>query len=378
MLFGCATDADALPQRGLGGVRTESFLRDVQREPAPVGEVGGPSVPERTEPPVVLLPAPEPEPPAGTPVRASEDAQRERMLREALASDVEPSEAALDLAALLCSLERHPEALAVLDAALPRSKSPLLRVARASVLRDLGRRDQAAAELRNLAAAHGTAELHPGLIFEWAELEWIAGNPEGAKAALLELAKVHPKDPWCTENRATIEDLSRAIESRQPPSLAPRDLLGELRGAQSVAQRIRVLEILTTIANKDDPDGRTVRTQAVAIACGDESPAIRARGVQLAAPGAEGREAFFTKALADEAAIVRRIAAERAAVVMGDAACPLLVARMASEDDAAVFLQLHESLAGLVAGAPQLPAEGLEQPEARLLLAAEWRKRCSR
>src|SRR5262249_26570036 len=115
------------------------------------------------EPPEQL--GPQLAPLARAPAPAAEtDAPTEAALRDQLRSAADPARAGLQLTRVLDAEDRLPEALVVLDQALARRPAdPLLEVARAGVLRDLGRRDDAVAALRALLQRAGPAKLHPGL-----------------------------------------------------------------------------------------------------------------------------------------------------------------------------------------------------------------------
>jgi Flp pilus assembly protein TadD len=122
-------------------------------------------------------------------------------LRQELATAEDPTASALELAGFLAAEERHEEALAVVQQAETRSPDPRLRVARAGLQRDLGRRHLALAELETLVRERGAKALHPGLLYEVAELNWLEGNGAQALANLREIDQVHGDDPWCLDHR---------------------------------------------------------------------------------------------------------------------------------------------------------------------------------
>lgn len=281
--------------------------------------------------------------------------QFERLLRERLRHDADPTAAALALAGLLCDLERTEEALAELTAACARTATPDLRVARAGVLRDLGRRHEAAAELRALIEQHGAAAVHPGLLFERCELELLEGNKDAAARALQELLQVHAGAPWVTSMQPRLEALAVAIASPEAPQrVQVRDLLGNLRGATVPAARLAALEVLAADAGPATAAAASLHEQAIAIALADPVPALRARAVELARLRPEVLRELVLAALEDPAALVRGAAADRAATILSRTDQPLLRARLAAETDEAAFVRLHAALRAIDPAWPPL------------------------
>ncbi|MEO6597702.1 MAG: hypothetical protein ABIP94_23400 [Planctomycetota bacterium] len=315
----------------------------------------------------------------GVPADAAvEAADLERALRHALATSPEASAPALELMGLLCALERHAEALGVVLEAQKRSTDPTLQVAKAGLLRDLGRRHLAVQALRELLRDHGAIGLHPSLLFELAELEWLEGKPEASKGVLATLEAVHGVDPWCCDNRRSLEALTQEMQRTGSPSrVRVRDLLGNLRGAATVVARIRALEELAVATIEgDEAAGADLHQRAIAIAGADESPSVRARAVQLACLPSETGAIFCRTALNDAAAIVRWCAAARAPEWLGPAGIPLLLDHLANEDDAAAFTALHGALAKLSPPGPTLPRTGLDGATARAGVVKAWRDQC--
>jgi hypothetical protein len=309
---------------------------------------------------VELAPAP-----AAAPPPADEAA-----LREALANAPDPADAALALVAQLTYAERHREALAVLDAAQRRLDSGPLQIARAGVLRDLGQRHAAVRALRDLRDAAGAGALHPRLLFELAELEWLEGELDAAAATLLQLAAVHGEDAWTQAHRTEWQAAAAAIARGEVPRrMRLRDLLGNLRGAPLATERVAVL---AQLQGSLPPNASAFRDRAVAIALGDEAGAVRARAVRLAQPGADVAAAFCAEALADPDPLVRQAAADRAAPLLGERAIEPLAAALAAESDPATFAQLHAALAALVPDAPA--AVDATDADARAGLLARWRQ----
>lgn len=366
-LAGCATDAPTTPA-GLGGLRGQSALIAAPEVAATAAGAGA-------QPAAADASAAAAEAPAT--IDAVTGAERERQLRQELATADDPVPAALELADLLGALERHREALAVVETALTRGEVPALQVCRAGLLRDLGRRGEAAAALQALLRAHGPAAMHPGLLFELAELHWLVGDHDGAEATLRDLRQAHGDDPWCTSNAAALDGLGEELATASaPPRVRVRDLLGSLRGGATVADRVRLLGELVAMADREtDARREYLRGRALAIACGDDSPAVRARAVQLMQPHPDDAESFCREALADPAPLVRRCAAERAAECLRGDAVPLLLAALEREDDADAFAAMHAQLRQLCEAGPEL--QDAADPAARAEVRHAWRQRCN-
>jgi len=310
-----------------------------------------------------------------------EAGQLERELRAELAVADDPAPAALELAALFCELERHQEAAAVLAAAIRRSAEPSLRIALASVQRDLGQRHLAAAGLAALHREQGTLALHPALLFELAELQWLEGEKELAKATLVELQSAHTGHPWCAQNAGALRSLELELTSLATPSrVRLRDLLGNLRGAPVELVRLRTLEELVRMAGNNGEAGatpaalQTLRERAIAIGCGDDSSIVRARAIQLAVPAPAAQPEFCRTALADGSALVRRHAAMRAVELLGERAVPLLLASLEPECDGPTFFAIHEALSSLTADPPAVDRADLGNEAGRATVVQAWQQ----
>ena len=301
----------------------------------------------------------------------------ERRLRAEFAAPGDPTEPALDLAGFLCSRERFDEALALVDVARGRSADPRLRIARAGLLRDLGRRVAAANELRSLARERSAADLHPSLLLEWAELEWLNADFAAAREVLADLSRTHGADPWCIDHRAEIDVLAAAVAREQRAAKGVRDLFGDLRGGDAVAVRAAAFDGLATIGRLAGDDAAPeVLADAISIAFADVAPELRVRAVEAATPGSAIGPALLAAALGDESPRVRLAAARRAFDLDRDNAATVLLDRLAKETDAAGFEQVHASLAAVVANAPTLPSGAGETIESRATAVAAWRERC--
>src|SRR5262245_53720272 len=287
------------------------------------------------EPPEQLGPG---APPGPAPA-AETDAPTEAELRDQLRSAADPTPAALQLARVLDAEERLPDALTVLDQALARRPAdPLLEVARAGVLRDLGRRDQAVAALRVLLERAGPAKLHPGLLFELAEIQFVEGETAAARATLNSLRLEHADDPWLRGSAAELSLLQRQVDDgARPVRLGSRDLLGNLRGSADAAERAHALEQLL-------PLGGLVAARAQAIAAADRAPEVRAAAVRQCVVDSAVLPEMIAVGLADPEPSVRRAAAARARELPAQQAVDLLLPTLAAEQDAETFAALNGAL----------------------------------
>jgi hypothetical protein len=342
--------------------------RGLQRVPADAAATR--TQPATAEPTAPFAPATALHPGAGTAATAGDEVD-ERELRRELATAADPSGAALDLAQALVGAERVDEALAAVDAALARVRNDTLRVARAGLLRDLGQRHAAVAELRSLRRDVGPGALHPAALFELAELEWLEGEPEACQATLQQLQTEHARHSWFTANAVRREQLAAAVARGGPPRhIGLRDLFGNLRGAPLATERLAVLDQVQRSAVSAE-----AKSRAIAIAIADESPAVRARAVQLAAPPPAAAAAFCEGALADGAVLVRRAAIVRTVELLGAGARPVLLRALAAEPDAAVFVGMHEALARLAGVTEPLDPRAVADASARAEVVARWRAR---
>ena len=317
------------------------------------------------------------EPSPSAPARDPREVERE--LRNAFANADEPTDAALRLVAFLVAGERHHDALAVVDAALERSRTTPLRIARAGLLRDVARPDLAARALEELVRELGHAGLAPGTLSDLAQVQWVAGRRDAAAETLRSLRRVHADDPWLDEFSADVEALHERLE-RPDGAIDPlangtlRDLFALLRAAPRVTARMRLLDRLAGPRAAGGPERASVRARAVAIACADSSAAVRARAVQLApASGLSSRE-FWRAALRDPSPLVRRFAASTAAVAMGRDVAPVLCDAIEGELDPQVFTALHDGLQKCLS--VRVPACDAEDAVAREATAKAWRARC--
>jgi hypothetical protein len=306
------------------------------------------------------------------PAPAGEVGATEAELRSELASATDPTDAALLLARLLDREERIGESLAVLDVALRRRPhEPALVVARAGVLRDLGRRGQAIAALEQLRASAGPA-LHPGLLFELTEMVWLEGDQARARVLLLALETGYAGHEWLVLHQQDVGELRSALETGAPPQAARvRDLLGDLRGSSDSARRCRAFEALVSL-------GGDAAVRAVAAILDDADPELRRRGVLAAeVPGADLAE-FCAMALSDPAAPVRIAGAGRTVELPAGEAAALLLPTLAAETDADAFAALHEALRRVTGGGAVLPAGAATDAAVRAATVAEWRARWER
>ncbi len=334
-------------------------------KPQPVGPVEATFVPATT----------------AAPTDAESHAQAladERSWREQLANASDPTEAALALAAMLVAEERCAEALTVIDTALQRVRPSALRVARAGLWRDLGQRHLAVSELRALRRDAGAGAMHARVLLELAELEWLEGERDAAAATLRELQAEHGTDARWHELAAGHQRLADEIAAGTHSRMRIRDLLGNLRGAPIVTERMAVLAQLLAVDQLNERERADLCERVLAITFADESPAVRARALQLANVAPELAHDVCAAGLTDEAALVRQVAVDRAIAWLGSGARDLLLTSMACEGDPAAFRTIDGALAGLFGGlfgkAPSEPAAA-DTAEGRARILAAWRTR---
>jgi tetratricopeptide (TPR) repeat protein len=302
----------------------------------------------------------------------------ERTLRHEIATGDDPTGAALTLAAQLTADERHAEALLVLERAAARRPSPPLRIARAGVLRDLGRRHEAVEEMRALLAHSGVEALHPRLLFELAELHWLEGDRNAALDLLRRTLEVHAADAWVQQHRQELTSLQAEVDrAPRPERVRVRDLLGNLRGAPNPTDRVQVLERLLGSA-RVEPDAERrgeLHDLTIGIAVDDPSPLVRSRALQLVAFADERQAAICVAALEDTDALVRRRAAERLAEI-DDAEHRIaraLLGALRREDDGATFAALHEALCRCTR-TTDAPAAIVDGPSFRARALEHWNR----
>ncbi len=390
LLAGCAAPPPPAPLPGLGGaVREASVVAPAPAAAPAVAEaIVGPAeaVPmagdrapvDPSNPPVPADPGAAGALPAPLATIVDDERAAERLLRERFAAAAEPVDAALELVAFLTQRERHREALAVVQTARQRSAAVPLREALVGLHRDLGQRAAAVAELTSWRLQQGAAQMPPAALLELAELKDLLGARDEALAVLGELRRYHEWQVLGTSLGAEVVALQAewAVGGEAPrPRL--RDVLADLRGHADVAVRQESLTALVELAALQ-PELAGVLAQAVAIACGDADPRLRARAIELAQPPAPTAAAWLTAALADAAAEVRRAAVGRAAAWGGEAAVAILGAALVAENEPAVFRCLWDALRAMGVALEELPPAAEDSPSVRAARVAQWRRVCPR
>lgn len=322
--------------------------------------------------PSLLQPA---EPAATEAARQPEpvEAPGERAIREELAAGADPEEAALQLAGALAARERYHDALAAVEAALERRPTDgRLQLARAGLLRDLGMRAEAARVLARLRDEQGAASLHPGILLELAELQWLEGEPAAALATIGDLRQAHGSDAWVLARAEAIEALAREIRSEpRPRSVKLRDVLGNLRGAPDPAARLAALRRLLEV-------GGEVAARAVATGVVDADPAVRSLALERAALEPDALLELATAMLRDPAPAVRAAAAARLGATGQPAAAPPLLDALGGEADEVAFTAIVRALLLLYPGGPALDPAGYGSAARRRETAAAWNRHCNR
>lgn len=349
----CAGGASRLPSRGLRQAEPDraALARDEDSRRGRAPEAG----PETSAPSASPAVARSPERLEGAPPSASPAEPR--------------GEAVLQQVLQLRERELLPQALALVDAELATGPTVAWRSLRAELLRDLGRRGEARAEWNKLRREAGAADLPPEQLIELAELEWMEGDATAA-AATLQAAQ----DRAAGSDLEAVRERARSVadelaKSPRPRPLAVRDVLGQLRSAESPRDRLAMLE---AVMRAEDLDAEA-RRRALAIASSDEAASVRARAVQLVVPQPEDAAEFVLAALADRDGLVRRCAVARAEQLLGPAAAPLLVEQLQREDDESTFTVIDATLCRLVRGRDAEPFAGADA-ESRRRVAAAWRQ----
>ena len=302
----------------------------------------------------------------------------ERALRNRFATAGDSVEPGMELASFLVASERHGEALHVLDLTIKRQRAPTALLARASVLRDLAQNELARRDLGEVVRRRGRAGVAPGTLFELAQVEWLAGAAHDAAKTLEDLVRLHADSDFLAVARQDIDEWRLRVSdaSQVAASESLRDALALLRGASRVTVRLRMLESLAgpKAVERGGAARRSIRAHAIAIACGDPSPALRARGLQLAVINDVHPAGLWPSALMDEDAMVRRAAAEAFPMRYRDSAAAALLAALERERDPGVFRAMHAAMRR----ATQRPGPRCEAGDAggRSRTARAWRTQC--
>ena len=306
---------------------------------------------------------------------------KERVLRNAFANATASgqAQAALNLAGFLVQQERHESALFVIEAAIERQRTTALRIARASLLRDIARCDLAMSELRGVVREVGVDKVSPGTLFDLAQIEWVNGDAAAAAETLRRMQHQYAGDAWIQNHAAELEEWYRRITTThaRQDSLANgemRDMFALLRAAPNISGRLKILDSLARPAAQagDTSDGRhPIRLRAIAIACDDEATAVRARAVQLAAANGMTDLPFWQAALKDTAPSVRLFAASGAASQHQKLAAPLLLTAIEQEQDPQAFAAMHRSLAKVLK--VTIPVIDKNSPNDRQAAVLHWK-----
>lgn len=347
-----------------------------------------------TEPPVAIIKPGASSDPLVAETSAAGRQRGEHELRNAFAHADQQglTEAALDLAGFLVRGERYFDALHVIDLALKRHRTVPLRLARAGLLRDVARCDLAAVELQGVVRDLGASRVSPATLLDLAQAQWVNGDQESAAATMRSIQSQHADDLWQREHADELALWQKRI-AQTSPILNPvangelRDMFALLRAAPVISGRLKMLDRLAAPPVSAPADAapvdeatafeqarQAVRMRAIAIACADESAAVRTRAVYLAADNGLNDRAFWQVALQDAAPLVRRFAAVGAAKMLGKVVAPDLLAALAAESDERAFGSLHESLAKALA--TPLPACDVHTEQGRQAAVAHWKSQC--
>lgn len=263
--------------------------------------------------------------------------RHEADLVAAVQCDSDPVVAALELVARFEAQERLEDALRILERASEKQPRTALDVASASVLRDLGRRQEALERLR-YCQERDPSTIGPGLCLEMAELAWICGDFDRASDALRSMRATVEGASLEKLRAAEVAVLEQAIRDRSAPrAVKVRDLLGDLRGSADSDHRLRTLRVL--LGQRSE-----VAQRACVIAVDDPDPRLRALGVERAVVGALDLAEFCAVALSDEDPVVRAAGAARAEALPADERIPLLLPALAVETSAVAFSEIDVRL----------------------------------
>lgn len=288
----------------------------------------------------------------------------ETAAREALASGPRPVAAALALVEELAARERLWEALVVVEAASKRAPDRIeLLVARARILLDLDRVEEAAELLRKL----WVRVRHPRLAFLLARAERALGRFASARRALAEVEG--SPHPWAARHAGVVADLRRVVAMEQRLGRRVRletwEVMARLRGGRQPLERVHALRALAGVPEWAE--------RALRVAATDPDPVVRVAAVRRGPPAGEPPARWLEPFLRDEAPAVRGAAARRLAELQGPGAAPRLLRFLRRETDSYAFARGHEALALLC---PQtrvrLPLEGARDPEIRERVCARW------
>lgn len=291
-----------------------------------------------------------------------------------VSDEEDPVEALLDMAAALAHAEAHDDALRALERS-DVAGDLRIAMARADLLRDLGRRHEAVAVLRGIRERIGPAALDPQALFELAELERLEGERDAARRTLAMVRERHADAAWTRANASRLQLVDGQLAAGEPVrAISARDLLGNLRGAPDPGDRLAALQTLLAGAYGDPDEATAVRERAVAIAVGDGAEAVRLAGVTAWTFDADVALDFLALALVDGASSIRRAAIAHVGKLPPAAARALLFARLQQEQDAAVFLALHDALRVAAGAGDAITPLDAATVEGRAAVVTQWRR----
>lgn len=327
---------------------------------------------------------------AASPTASASDTGSEEGLRRRLANPADTAGAQVELAQLLGAQERHEEALQVLQQAIRidsareagladhREGSQRdrieLEVARASILRDMGRRFAATRVLKDLASATA-AELPPDAWFALVTMQWLERNTADAVHWLDRLQQVHAGHPWLALHRDELDTLAAVLDDGSfvpvdPEARSIRDRLADLRHTTDSSGQLQQFEALAAVSAE-------ARQQACVILLAANDAAVRARAIAQVRIARGAFSDFVLQALRDPESAVRRAAAARAAELPAATCATLLLPAMAVEQDPATFATMHATMCLALDHAWALDSDALGNAEGRREVVEGWRRLCS-
>lgn len=289
-----------------------------------------------------------------------------QLLREELAEGADPATAAMYLADHFGRRERLPDALAVLDAGIERVPGEFsLELAKARLLMDLGRFDEALAYLEGLAGRHS----HPRVLYELAVAHRALGHRSTAEGMMNELLERFPDHPWVMRRATDLAQMARTLARDDGATYTARELLAILRSSTDVVLRVRALQTLASVSVNELSDG-------LRLGMADPEFVVRLAALRLGWEVASDREDWARRGLADAAPAVRAAAAQFAAELPRSQSIPLVLGFLDRERDGYVFEKMHDVLKKLSDSRGAVPsARGLDergQDEVRAFWRRYW------
>lgn len=295
----------------------------------------------------------------------SDAAQRELRRRMAFAAE-DGVDAALVLVDHYASIEALEDAEAVIEAAcahLPPSYP--LQLCRARVLRDLGRWQDAADELRRaIDTRPDRLEARVASV----ETSYVLGLDGDVLAAVSELRTDPDLDP---NDRAYLDELARLARIRESGEARPRlalELFATMRSAAETVDRQRAFDVLAESVD--------ARPAALRVGLLNNRTEVRIHAVRALRADDPSVEDWLEAMFEDEEPTVRGAVA----IAIGQLDCDpkLLLDHLLVEDDPYAFRCVHRALRTRIGPYVALAASGPIDPDTRRKTHDAWRRHWTR